>query len=113
MDLKIEGWKWYGDALHLCVSAKCRFHLATEINDFVISTVGDYWPTESARETITSVNDGFYETGMFRIQGRCDCGCGEPEIDPTELKTRVYATPGEANAGHLEMCFQVARGEIK
>ena len=41
-------WKWYGNAGHFIGSNSCRFHLCTEIGDFLVSTVGDYFPFTSS-----------------------------------------------------------------
>lgn len=35
-------WKWYGQAAHLIVGQWCRFHMATEIGPWLVSTVGAY-----------------------------------------------------------------------
>lgn len=50
-------WKWYGHPAHLIVGDKCRFHLATLVGPFMISTVGEYWPERSVREVHASVHD--------------------------------------------------------
>lgn len=50
-------WKWYGHPGHLIVADKCRFHLCTIVGEFMISTVGEYWPERSVREVHAHVYD--------------------------------------------------------
>ena len=51
-------WIWMGHAGHLCVASRCRFHLNTYVNGYIVSTVGEYWPGEIvARITLQSQLD--------------------------------------------------------
>lgn len=52
-----EDWKWFGNAGHLCVGQSCRFHLATKVGKYLVSTVGQYWPERSVREIHAKVHD--------------------------------------------------------
>jgi hypothetical protein len=135
-------WRWFGCAGHLIVSRDCRFHLCTQIGDFLVSTVGEYFPNESVREilartrgvTLEGQGDareadymrklgyeeiGFgrtYETMVFRTTGDvCDapgCACGLPKVDYRELACDGYMTAGAATLGHMKLCQQVACGDI-
>jgi hypothetical protein len=42
-------WIWMPHASHLCVAHKCRFHLNTYVNGYIVSTVGEYFPEEEVR----------------------------------------------------------------
>ncbi len=105
-----EEWEWYGVASHLIVGRDCRFHLATVIGPWLVSTVGEYLPGESVRDILATSrgyalegrgdereaswlkqNDweeiGYgrkYETMVFRVgEERCtdaDCDCGQPKV---------------------------------
>ena len=127
-------WRWFGHPGHLIVASECRFHLCTQIGDYLISTVGEWFPDEPVREifaqsrgiTLTGRGDarradylkkvGFepvgaerlFETMVFRTIGTvCEdpaCGCGLPQIDPTELDMQGYNTAGAATIGHLDLC---------
>lgn len=98
-------WVWYGNAGHLCVSHMCRFHLCTEVGGYLVSTVGEYYRDQDDEEmTALGFGKQFYETEVFKWEGRCGCGCGLPEIIPTALDQVRYETPKEANEGHLSMC---------
>lgn len=52
-----DKWKWYGNAGHLCVGYDCRFHLCTKVGPWLVSTVGQYWPSRSSREIHASIYD--------------------------------------------------------
>ena len=49
--------RWFGNAGHLIVGHWCRFHLCTEVNGYLVSTVGEYWPERSTREIHAEVHD--------------------------------------------------------
>lgn len=53
----MSDWKWFGHAAHLIVSDKCRFHLATKVGKYLVSTVGEYWPERPSREIHAKVYD--------------------------------------------------------
>jgi hypothetical protein len=50
-------WKWFGHAAHLIVGDHCRFHMATLIGDYIVSSVGEYWPERSSREIHAKYHD--------------------------------------------------------
>ena len=50
-------WKWFGHAAHFICGHWCRFHLATQIGDYLVSTVGEYWPERPSREVHAQVYD--------------------------------------------------------
>lgn len=127
-------WKWFGSAAHLIVGNECRFHLATQVGPWLVSTVGEWVPDESVREifarsngvTLEGIGDarladymrkvGFkeigyertYETMVFRLGPKpeeCSCGCGLPKpAEYAELDTNGYNDAKSATAGHLAMC---------
>jgi len=101
-----KNWKWYGNAGHFCNSRKCRFHMCTEVGDYLVSTVGEYYPhSQDTMETLGAGANDFYETYVFKIlDSRCSCGCGLPHINLSEIKGVKYVTPKEANEGHMAMC---------
>jgi hypothetical protein len=35
---------------HFICAHDCRFHLATKVGDYIVSTVGEYWPERVVRE---------------------------------------------------------------
>ena len=50
-------WEWFGNAAHLIVGQWCRFHMATLIGKYLVSTVGEYWPERGSREIHAKVAD--------------------------------------------------------
>lgn len=53
----VQDWKWFGHAGHLIVAQWCRFHLCTLVGNYMVSTVGEYWPDRKVREIHASVHD--------------------------------------------------------
>ena len=100
-----EEWEWFGSPLHLIVARDCRFHLATLVGPWVVSTVGEWLPDSTSWDSYASGRGviiegrgdarrsdflrkvGFieighgrkYETMVFRVaKERCDeegCEC--------------------------------------
>lgn len=50
-------WVWMAHAGHLIVGQDCRFHLTTYVGDFIVSTVGEYWPDSQVRRIHAGVHD--------------------------------------------------------
>lgn len=112
--------KHYGTAGHFIGGNQCRFHLCTEVGDYLVSTVGEYDPAGESKEMRAILKrsydeagdkncikigcDRFYETMVFKTKkSRCACGCGVPNIVPNELDFEGYDTAGEATKGHFKM----------
>lgn len=112
--------KWFGNAAHFCCGQWCRFHLATQVGPWLISTVGEYvHPRHSGGSERTEeewLSKNFpgedigigrkYETMVFRAGEPCSiktCGCGMPKIDGSEFDAAGYNSAGEATEGHMKM----------
>lgn len=105
----MKDWKWYGNPVHLCVSSKCRFHLTTEVGAYVVATIGEYFP--AGKDEMEEIGIGRkYETMVFLINGRCECGCGLPEIELGEKDSRFYNDAKAATEGHMDLCYTWATG---
>lgn len=134
MSVPRSEWRWFGHAAHFICALDCRFHLATAVGPWLISTVGEYMPDSAVRETMAEVRGialegkgdmrradwmekvGFeeigvgrkYETMVFRFDKVCDlpdCGCGLPMPESwTELDADGYNTAKDATEGHYAMC---------
>jgi len=99
--------KWYGNAGHFCAASNCSFHLCTEIGEYLVSTVGEYRqdPEDKEINIIGASTKGFYITFVFKTDGtRCKCGCGLPGVHLSSVEEIMYATPKDANEGHMEIC---------
>jgi hypothetical protein len=129
-----EEWEWFGAAGHFICGSKCRFHMATAVGPYLVSTLGEYLPDSNVRDILAESRGivlegkgdyreaswmeqaGFeqigagrtYETMVFKATQRCDspeCGCGMPRPDDhMELDAQGYNHPGEATRGHYAMC---------
>lgn len=101
------GWKWYGYAGHFICGSKCAFHLATRVNGFLISTVGDYRPDGKKPEPLGAEKDSLFETFVFRCGG--DDIYGNPNIaDYAEIDVERYAKSNAAERGHYRYCEKYA-----
>lgn len=49
--------KWFGHAAHFICGRDCQFHLATLVNGYLVSTVGEYWPDRLVREIHAESHD--------------------------------------------------------
>ncbi len=112
----MKNWVWYGNAKHFIGASNCKFHLATKIGNWIISTVGEYKP-DSFKPTKKQVfeeigPERFYETMVFRAI-KCPCGCNEFVCDVSSfypvsnLQFRGYKTSEEASNGHAELCLLI------
>lgn len=100
-----DSWIWYGNAGHLCVSNSCRFHLCTKIGQHLVSTVGEYYKSaDLVKQRIGSGEKDYYETMVFKCGDPCECGCGLPDHDGSELECFRYSNAKDASEGHLKVC---------
>lgn len=133
-------WEWYGSPAHLIVADKCRFHMATKIGEFIVSTVGECVPPESMMkndllakgikppipfgddgEALYLDTFGFrevgsgrkYETMVFRVSVVVDCECRMPDHNCSELYMDGYNSCGDAHKGHHRICEELAAGTLE
>ena len=104
--IDLAGWEWYGNAAHFCGAKDCRFHLTTEVGQYVVSTVGDYYPQGSERkiEPTDIGSNRTHETMVFAVVGRCKCGCNLPTHDGNEVDFCGYNCGADAAKGHIALC---------
>lgn len=119
-------WEWFGHSAHFICGQWCRFHMATKVGKYLVSTVGLYvhprnsqfsekgeseWMLENPNGERVGC-DRFYETMVFTAGARCkskECGCGLPELAGGELDMLGYQTAGEARKGHMALCRKWSR----
>lgn len=130
--------KWFGHAGHFICAEWCRFHLCTQVGNFLVSTVGEYMPDAPVRETLAQSRgvvlegrgdarradylnkvgfeqigyDRLYETMVFKAGKPCDsaeCGCGLPAISGSELDFLGYNDAKSATDGHMRLVRKYAR----
>jgi hypothetical protein len=99
---------WHGQAGHFVCWRRCVWHLCTEVNGYVISTLGEFFPDMhhdnlGEMEPMGLTPNEMYESMVFEVMGHCHCGCGHPTISGSELVTQRYKTPLEARLGHMAL----------
>lgn len=127
--IPISEWEWFGHPGHWILGYRCQFHLLTVVGDKMISTVGEYVPSDFAKYGLLGetewlqknwpgekVNlDDYYETMVFSVTGRCEdnsCGsCRSPQYVGKCLKKDGYQTRKAAQDGHIKMCMKYAASE--
>jgi len=92
-----------GCAGHFIGGRSCHWHRHTQVGNYRVSSVGDYYPNEK-RETLGASADSFFETYVFKTtdalaKGNDGCGCREV-AEWCEIDGSRWATAGEAQAGH-------------
>ncbi len=103
--MSAQAWRWFGHAGHFICSRDCQFHLATQVGQYLVSTVGEYWPPRRVREIHAEVHDpawlaenderlgddfdaaymkrfGFEEIGYQRLYETMVFRAGKPCTDP-------------------------------
>jgi hypothetical protein len=103
-------WVWMPHPAHLIVSRDCRFHLATNVGKYIVSTVGEYLPDGPIRELLA-------ESRGIRIEGRGDARLADymKKIGFEELgANRLYETMVFKSAPSQEDCcpFELVSGEV-
>lgn len=114
MSTPMSDWKWFGKAGHFICGHLCQHHLCTQVGAFLVSTVGDYHPDMNRigdrlgpQRTIGC--DRTHETYVFRVEdGRCECGCGLPNFDKSEIDSLSANSDAEADQNHITMCRKYA-----
>jgi hypothetical protein len=123
-------WKWFGTPGHFICSRWCRFHLCTQVGDYLVSTVGEYvHPRHSNGSERTEAewlkvnwpgeDIGFgrkYETLVFNAGFPCSepgCMCDMPDHDGMEIDSRGTNSRQEATANHMTLCEKWACREVE
>lgn len=50
-------WKWFGNAGHFVCSRDCQFHLCTQVGKYLVSTVGEFFPSRRVREIHAEIHN--------------------------------------------------------
>jgi hypothetical protein len=99
-----DKWKWFGNAAHFICGSDCRFHMATQVGKYLVSTVGEYWPCRAVREIHAKVYDPkWLEDNKLR---RGD------DFDHAYMVKFGYETIG-CDRKYETMVFKVDKGECK
>jgi hypothetical protein len=105
-----DKWDWYGYPAHFVGATNCRFRMTTRIGNYIVSSVGDLRWQNDQREPSEIGCDRLYETYVFKVGARCDCGCGERRIDGGQEIDSLSANDAiAARANHMKLCRKYAR----
>ena len=69
--MSIKDWKWIGMPGHFIHASYCEFHLCTEVNGFLVSTVGAWIPEAKACRILAETR-GIELKGTDDYSVRCD-----------------------------------------
>lgn len=104
-----KSWRWCGHAHHFIDANHCQFHLATWVGNYLVSTVGDWWPHPGdERHALGPEPDLFFETMVFpaSLGHDSDYSCHGYAVDSwAEVDVWRYQTTEAANEGHLRACL--------
>jgi len=105
--MNAEKWIWMPHAAHYICGHKCRFHLATYVGEYIVSTVGERMKELDLFE-FEDIGPGMkYETMVFYAEERTEndemC-CPYKVSDFSEIDCQHYNTSVEAYNGHMELC---------
>jgi hypothetical protein len=122
-----ELWVWHGHVGHHICGAWMRFHMLTEVGNYLISTIGEMvTPGDSGgseraeaewlRKNFPGRDVGLgrkYETYVFplglEVCKEKDCGCNARQPSNwSELAGRGSNTRGDARNRHMELCREYA-----
>ena len=131
-------WIWMPHAAHFILGTECQFHLATYVNGYLISTVGELWPDSRIR-AITANAKGIqingrgdawdadymkkigyaeigyqrkYETMVFMAEPNYEHRCCPWRMaNASEIDGQGYNDPSDATDGHLALCERYATKE--
>lgn len=112
--------QWLGTPGHFIGAHHCRFRLTTEVGEYLISTVGLYFPFPEDREypadfpfskaqRAKPMELGYqrtFETMVFPLGDPCQCTpeCPAHQVrEWSEVEMRGYNDVGAATAGHQAM----------
>lgn len=106
-------WLWSGYAEHFIGAADCRFSMATAIGEYVVSTVGEYFPTSHKGDDPRPIGaERTYETFVFKAGPTCG-KCPFPHIaDATEIEAEPANDAAAAHANHMTMCRKYAKAGV-
>ena len=99
-----------GQSHHFIDNKKCLYGIAHEVNGYIVSTVGEYYPNGFNRgmEVVSGlpIEAKYYETMVFRVDENdpdpMPCGLHQWDGAPLEVKF-TGLDPKQAMTNHLEL----------
>lgn len=107
-------WVWMAHPAHFIGANDCQFRLATYVNGFIISSVGEYKPMFSNKPDWQEIGWGrTYETMVFKARkatGENECAaCLYVVSDFSNIDMEGYDSAKAAYAGHIAMCEKYSK----
>lgn len=62
-------WVWMPHSGHLIVGSECQFHLNTMVGDYIVSTVGEWWPDQEVRRIHAGIRDAAWTSTNKHLIG--------------------------------------------
>lgn len=132
-------WIWMPHPAHFICAFDCRFHLATYVNGFIVSTVGELFPDAPVREIYAQSRGimlsgrgddrcrdymqkigyediGYnrkYETMVFKAEPNENICCPYRIESGTSIDMEGYNDPGDATKGHMALCLKYSDPDIR
>lgn len=78
--------QWFGHAAHFIGGSHCRFHLATQVGNYLVSTVGELWWERGSREIGAGARDAKWLADNRHLKGY--------DFDAAYMKRFGYDTLG-------------------
>lgn len=99
-----KDWIWMPHAGHLCVGEQCLFRLNTFVNGYIVSTVGEYYPSRDVRRINCEISMRFHP------EKKIDMSLQGSFFDYEYLKTFGYEPIGGSPLDLYEtMVFKAAK----
>lgn len=112
-------WVWLPHAAHFCGANECNFKMATIVGDFIVSTIGEYYPLHMILSGINKMQEiganRLYETMVFikKIMPKgAHCDCCKFTIHPSEVDFIDYSNGSDAMNGHMNSCYKYSMLKI-
>lgn len=111
-------WIWMPHPAHFILAERCFFRLATVVGKkkkYIVSTVGELSPSESAKnwnkdnpdfkwETLGAGEDDYYETYVFEAEKANHPCCPFDAIIDKQVDGERCGDAKKANKLHIKMC---------
>lgn len=102
--MKKDKWIQMPHATHFIGSASCHFVMATYVGKYIVSTVGEYYPSYAKDKPEEIGIDRILETMVFKAV-KSDCkGCKYEIKSGENIDFAGYKTSEEAVKGHWKLC---------
>jgi hypothetical protein len=113
-----DEWIWMPHAAHFCASDDCRFHLATYVGGYIVSTVGEYVPKGSVsqpkgKQFMEVGPHRLYEAMVFVAEPSTNKCCPWAVRTFASLQTEGSNSAPHAYQTHLRLCKEWALVEDK